>query len=277
MQIPEAWEEQARKIIAKPGVVLVIGKVNAGKSTLTRYLLQAAADRGLKAAVVDTDLGQASFGPPTCMSLTPWPASPTSFRFVGATSPAGHLLQVTVGARLLVERARDQGAGVVLVDTSGMVHGPQGTLLKQFKIELIRPHYLLVLQKGGELEGLLERIPHPSGMELCRLPVSPEARPRSAAERTLYRRGRFAAYFQEAQLRWIHLRRPRRILSGLPPWTGRVVGLFHLSGETLGLGLVRRHDSDKVELLTPVAKSGAIRFLQVSAVRLGEDWQEVHS
>ena len=277
MHIPDAWREQARKIISKPGVALVIGRVNTGKSTLTRYLLQAALHAGLKALVVDTDLGQASIGPPTCMSLTPWPDGPTNFRFVGATSPAGQLLQVTVGAKLLVERAREQGAGLVVVDTSGMVQGPQGTLLKRFKIELIRPRYLLVLQKGGELEGLLGKIPRPSGMELCRLPLSPDARPRSAAERTLYRQERFAAYFQEAAARWIDLRRPMRFLSGLPPRAGRVVGLINPAGETLGLGVMRRHAAERVELLTPVLESEPIRFLEVSGVRLDEDCRELHA
>lgn len=271
------WSSVGRKIIKKPGAVLVMGRVNSGKSTLTRFLVQQGRDQGRRVSVVDADLGQASFGPPTCISLCFWSqATPPILRFIGSTSPAGHLLQVTVGTELLVERAKSNGAELLVVDTSGMVQGQLGMLLKLHKIELIRPDYLLVLQRGRELSPLLERIPRIPGVEICPLPVSPAARTRSAEERSHYRKESFQAYFNEAQLRSLALRRPRRILIGLYPSIGRLMGLLDEAGETLGLGIVKRYDSKngRMDLITPVDLEKT-RMVQGGTLRLKEDWSEM--
>src|SRR5579863_987725 len=278
MHLPEAWVEQAEKITAEPGIVLVIGRSNAGKSTLIRFLTEAASQRGLGAWVIDADLGQASFGPPTCMSLTVWPGKgPPVLRFIGSTSPAGRLPQVIVGIKLLVDRAVVQGARLVLADTSGMVQGHQGILLKQCKVEMIRPRYLLVLQKGTELERLLKTLPSLAGMEIVRLPVSEQMRVRPAPERSLYRQRQFAAHFQSAELRSVSRPWSEVGLSGPEPAPGRLVGLLNCAGETLGLGVVRRCFSGGLELFTPVSKTEQIRFLQVSTVHFGEGWTELPS
>jgi polynucleotide 5'-hydroxyl-kinase GRC3/NOL9 len=281
MMFPEEWIELGKKVVKRAGIALVIGKTDAGKSTLIRYLLQLALNQRRRVAVVDADIGQASFGPPTCMSLTLWPefspAAPDArsiLRFIGSTSPAGHLLQVVVGVKLLVERALMSKAELILIDTSGMVQGPLGILLKRHKIELVHPTHLLVLQKEQEMEGLLERLHLMSGTEVYRLPVSPQSRSRSAAERRAYRQQRFAAYFQDFPARWINLSHPRYLLSGFSPSMGRLLGLLDASGETLGLGVIRRYGSGRIELITPVTSLDTIRILQPARIRLGRDWSE---
>ncbi len=278
---PTEWTELGERIVEKVGIALVIGKTDAGKSTLIRYLLRLALDRGRRVAVVDADVGQASFGPPTCMSLTLWPEfSPAAadvrpiLRFIGSTSPVGHLLQVVVGVKLLVERAQMSKAGLILIDTSGMVQGPLGTLLKRHKVELVHPTHLLVLQKAREMEGLLNRMHLTLATKVNRLPVSPQSRSRSSAERRAYRQQRFAAYFQDIPARWINLSHPRRLLSGFSPSTGRLLGLLDASGGTLGLGVIRRCGSGRLELITPVTSLDAIRVLQPARIRLGRDWNE---
>jgi polynucleotide 5'-hydroxyl-kinase GRC3/NOL9 len=274
MQVPVSWVDLGRKLRAR-GVVLVVGQVNAGKSTLVRYLAHRASEEGLRTALVDADLGQASFGPPTCMSLMFWPAHASpALRFIGATSPAGHLLESIVGVKLLVERALAKRAQRVLIDTSGMATGPLGTTLKLHKIELVHPDDLVVLQRESELEGLLDRLPRLPKMRVHRLAVSPEARARGPAERSAYRRSRFEDYFKEAEVRSISLRRPRRLLLGPPLTPGRLVGLIDAAGETLGLGVVKYRDSEKVEMFTPVAKNESVRTLRGGVLRLKEDWTE---
>jgi polynucleotide 5'-hydroxyl-kinase GRC3/NOL9 len=279
MQIPESWDAAAKSIVEASGIALVVGKVNAGKSTLTRYLLRVGSDRGLRTAVVDADLGQSNFGPPACLSLAFLSSSASvssiALRFVGATSPAGHLLQVTVGVKLLVERARAGGADLVIVDTSGMIQGPHGTLLKRHKIELVCPDHLLILQKGGELEGFLGRLPCPSEMKVHRLSISTEARVRSAAERSAHRQKQFAAYFEDAGARTIHLSRPHRIVLGPRPAVGRLIGLLDAAGDTVGLGRIRHADAGRIGLITPVNSFDSVRFLQTGSVRLKEDWSEM--
>ncbi|HLG22635.1 MAG TPA: Clp1/GlmU family protein [Candidatus Manganitrophaceae bacterium] len=273
MKALETWIDLGKRVLDRGGVALVIGKVDTGKSTLARTLLRLALDAGRRVAIVDSDIGQAGFGPPACMSLTLPPRRPI-LRFIGATSPAGHLLQVTVGVKLLVERAWLSGADLIIVDTSGMIQGPLGILLKLHKIELVHPNTLLVLQKEDELKSLLQRVPHLPDMEISLLPVSREARVRSPAERRAYRRRRFSAYFEKARAGWIDLSLPGRMIFGPSPSVGSLAGLLDAKGETLGLGVVKRLDANKALLLTPVKTPGAVRFLQISSIRLGPDWEE---
>ena len=274
MQLPDAWMDAARKLAGKGGTALVIGRVDAGKSTLIRYLRERASEAGRRVAVVDADIGQASFGPPACMTLFFPPHKPT-LRFIGATSPARHLVEVVVGVKRLVERAQADGAALVLIDTSGMVEGRLGHLLKRHKIELVHPETLLVLEKNRELAPLLEEVPHLKKREIMRLPTSPAARSRSAAARRACRQERFAASFQEAHPRWIDLLEPRRILLGEPMEPGALVGLLDPHGETLGLGMVRRSERHRAELQTPLSALERIRFPQVSSLRLGPAWEEI--
>ncbi|HEY5599864.1 MAG TPA: hypothetical protein VIK48_04160, partial [Candidatus Manganitrophaceae bacterium] len=53
-----------------------------------------------------------------------------------------------------------------------------------------------------------------------------------------------------------------------------LAGLLDAKGETLGLGVVKRLDANKALLLTPVKTPGAVRFLRISSIRLGPDWEE---
>jgi polynucleotide 5'-hydroxyl-kinase GRC3/NOL9 len=276
MQLPPSWIRIGDRTVEKGGVALAIGKMNTGKSTLVRYLLERALETGRRAAVVDADIGQTGFGPPTCMTLH-FPPNEPILRFIGATHPAGHLLEVVVGVKRLIERAEEAGAELILVDTSGMVEGRLGHRLKRHKIESVRPSTLLVLQRDRELAPLLEAIPRLVGMERFLLPTSPETRSRSAAARHLYRQEQFTRYFQKAEPRWVDLSRPKRILSGEPVEPGALVGLLDLEGETLGLGVVLRIENKRAELSTPISSIEKVRSLQVSSLRLGPHWEEIPS
>ncbi|NIM04515.1 MAG: hypothetical protein GTO55_01255, partial [Armatimonadetes bacterium] len=98
--IPPAWEKTLRSISEQEGLCLVIGPVDAGKSTFCLL----AADYGLQArrkpALLDTDPGQSDIGPPAALglALVEKPlyrfeeAVPAALHFIGATSPVGHLL-----------------------------------------------------------------------------------------------------------------------------------------------------------------------------------------
>lgn len=276
MDLPSHWQPEAEGLLRVGGVAVLIGRTDTGKSTLTRWISDLAVEARREVAVVDADIGQSSFGPATCISLTYLPSKgPAVLRFIGATHPVGHFLEVIVGTKLLVDRARAAGAGLILVDTSGMVQGPLGMLLKRHKVELVRPDHLLVLQKAAELEGLLSRLPILPQTAIRRLPVSPEARVRSIAERRAHRQRQFAEYFQEASFLSIGFGRGSPILHGPRPGVGRLVGLLDGTGETVGMGRVQHRDRGSITLLTPVRSVASIRHLQVGSLRLREDWTEV--
>ncbi|KAG6534504.1 polynucleotide 5'-hydroxyl-kinase NOL9-like [Zingiber officinale] len=71
--IPLDWAHAAESIVSAsfpPPVVFVCGPKNSGKSTFSRYLLNALLPRYGRVGYLDTDVGQPDFSPPGCVSLT---------------------------------------------------------------------------------------------------------------------------------------------------------------------------------------------------------------
>jgi len=185
---------------------MLLGAVDTGKSTFCAVLASAAARAGRRAAVVDADVGQSDVGPPACvgMGLLSRPiqrlaeVSASALYFVGSTSPAGHLLPALVGARLTVEAAQRAGADLVVVDTTGMVHGSAARMLKMSKIDALRPSHLVALQRGGEVEHLLAPYAKARRPVIHRLPVSARAEVRTREQRAAARKAAFQRYFESA-------------------------------------------------------------------------------
>ena len=138
LDIPPAWDWSADQIVRhKWRKILVLGGVDRGKSTYCRFLTRRCLETGQRVAVVDTDVGQKDIGPPATLTLG-YPevaqslaeVPPVAWYFLGATSPAGHLLPMIVGVRQLVDTAR---AAYVIINTTGFVTGP-GRVLKSYKM-----------------------------------------------------------------------------------------------------------------------------------------------
>lgn len=73
--IPEEWEEAADtvaydSVTSPPPVCVICGPPNSGKTTFSRHLLNVLIHRYKRVAYLDTDVGQAEFTPPGCLSLT---------------------------------------------------------------------------------------------------------------------------------------------------------------------------------------------------------------
>jgi polynucleotide 5'-hydroxyl-kinase GRC3/NOL9 len=119
--------------------------------------------------------------------------------FVGSTAPQGHLLPTVIGTRLMTEKALRLGFERVIVDTSGLVQGEMGRLLKQHKIDLVDPDLVLCLQRNGECEHILRPYGAGSRPEVLRLVSCGVARRRSQEERRQHRERSLQAYFQAAR------------------------------------------------------------------------------
>jgi polynucleotide 5'-hydroxyl-kinase GRC3/NOL9 len=205
LDIPPAWEDAARRFLDIAGLTMVVGAPDTGKSTLCQYLVYRAYVAGFPVALVDLDLGQSHLGPPGALGLGLFPPRfpgdrglfPEGLYFIGQTSPAGAILDVAVGCRVLVDQARAQGVTRLLVNTSGLVHGFAAHRLKQAQVELLRPQLLLALERERELSPLLRTLDQGSGA-LLTLPVSSCAVRRSLEERRFYREDRFRRYWQKS-------------------------------------------------------------------------------
>lgn len=156
--IPESWTRLSD--IAKDARrIIVIGEADVGKSGLSLYLANSLINSGYKVGIVDSDIGQSDIGPPTTIGLsildhpypTYWDLPLTEAYFVGDKSPAGHLLPMVVGTGKMVDKALELGADIVVVNTTGYVHGGPARALKRFKIEAIDPDLIVLLERDGEL------------------------------------------------------------------------------------------------------------------------------
>lgn len=100
---------------------MVAGPVNAGKTTLARWLAAQVSER-YRTLFLDADPGQSLIGPPTTLALSRVPIDPDRWlrlRFVGHISPEGHLLQMLSGLVRLVEAARWHRAQRLVIDLPG--------------------------------------------------------------------------------------------------------------------------------------------------------------
>jgi polynucleotide 5'-hydroxyl-kinase GRC3/NOL9 len=179
--------------------VLVLGAVDRGKSTYCAFLSQRCLAAGLCVAVVDTDIGQKDVGPPATLTLGYPEATqslaevlPVAWYFIGATSPAGHLLPMIVGLRHLLDSAR---AACIIMNTTGFIHGP-GRVLKGYKIEAVQPDVIVALEQGRELRALLQAHRH---YRILRVPPSAHATTKTQEQRRAARERAFGVYFAAAQ------------------------------------------------------------------------------
>jgi polynucleotide 5'-hydroxyl-kinase GRC3/NOL9 len=204
--IDPAWEPGVAAAAAAR-VALVIGETDAGKTSFTTFLAATLLDRGHSVAVVDADLGQSDIGPPTTVGLGRLrqpverlgDAEVLGLYFVGSTSPQGHVLPTVLGTRLLTEKALRLGFDRVIVDTSGLVQGELGRLLKQHKIDFVDPDVVLCLQKSAECEHILRPYAPGGRPAVVRLPAAGGARRRSQEERRQHRERSLQAYLAGAR------------------------------------------------------------------------------
>ena len=265
---------------------VLIGGLDTGKSTLSRELLRAAVDAGRPSAYIDADLGQKTIGPPATVSLKairapadlegPVLAEADELWFVGSTSPEGHLLQVVTGVANLFGRAKDAGADFVVVDSSGLVSGIYGQILKYHKVEMLRPDLVVGLQRGEELLPLLGVIQRFFDTEVVPLGVHPGVVPTTVEQRAENRERSMAHYFS----RELHRFRvkPTVFMPALPPLFDLkqldrlLVGLSDGAGGYLGIGYLELVPGEEaLRLISPVAEGP--KALRLGAVRLDEAYR----
>lgn len=218
----QPWERAFEKV-GKARVTMVIGAADTGKTSLVASLADALNKSGRTCGIVDADMGQSTIGPPTTIGLggvysadenLP-PIDHKGIYFVGAPSPKGHLLPAVIGTKRMVDKALELGFDHILIDTTGLVHGLLGEVLKGYKVELIQPDLLIVLQRQGECEHLLRRfriLPIPDTIVVS---PSEKVRRKSPAERRAFREKALLSYFADSAKRTLNLKQMSLIDSPL--------------------------------------------------------------
>ena len=201
------WERLTRKLVQPQQIVLVIGATDVGKSTFCRFLIERGVTSGLRVGFVDADVGQSQIGPPTTIGLKIFASNgatesledsePDALYFVGWTSPERHLLQCVTGTRLMVDTALKSGADFIVVDTTGYIEGDTAVVLKQHKIELIKPTHLICLHRSRELETIVAPFEGNDAIQTHHLPPHRSVRSKSDDFRRNYRESSFSCYFSD--------------------------------------------------------------------------------
>ena len=264
--------------------VLFVGGLDAGKSTLARATAAFALRLGRTVAYLDADVAQKTVGPPATVGLKHIRepddltlerlAHADALGFVGSTSPQDHLLPMVGALARLRDRARAEGSDLIVVDTSGLVSGIWGQLVKYYKVDMLEPDLVVGLQRGQELEPILGVIQRFFGVEVVELPIHPSVVPTSVEQRSAQRERAMADYFR-GDLQRFRVK-PTVFMPTLPPLFDLreldrlLVGLSDGAGGFTGLGYLEHVPEDGgLRLISPVAE--APKALRLGSVRLEDD------
>jgi polynucleotide 5'-hydroxyl-kinase GRC3/NOL9 len=251
------WETLLSTTLKVKGAVMIMGTTDSGKTTLARYLITHLLTEGVKVSLVDTDVGQTSLGLPGTISMKVFPSLedledfiPDRMFFVGVVNPATAIPLIIRTAGTAVGKCREK-SDIVLMDTSGLVSGRIGEVLKTGKIRAVRPEHIIAVQREDEIEHILRLA---GDIDISRVVASGTVKKRDTGKRIRYREKKYESYFREVQQAeyLVDLRdtgpfykgremSPGR--SGFPK--GNVIGL-NRGDETLALGLLTEIAEDRV-------------------------------
>jgi polynucleotide 5'-hydroxyl-kinase GRC3/NOL9 len=255
------WEEALAQIVEAGGTALLVGGTDTGKTTFCALLINAALAAGRQVAVVDGDVGQSEIGPPGCvgMGLPSEPVrslvdvAPAALAFVGAVSPRAHLLEHAAAVRQMADAARAALPDLLVVDTTGMLQGPAARRLKHAKFALLAPEHVVALQRGRECEPILAPLRHADRVRVHRLPVPAIITVKPSALRAQRRAGRFARYFENAELRLYNF--DDVVMTGTWLNTGPPLAphLLRFASNALGVRVYHAEECDRqISLMTSV-------------------------
>lgn len=257
------WQALLDVIVGSRGAVMIVGATDSGKSTLARYLVSQILKKDISVSLVDTDVGQTSLGLPGTISVKVFSSVkdledflPDKMFFTGTVNPALRISLITSLAGKAVETSRRMSE-IVLIDTSGLVSGRLGEVLKTGKVRAIRPEHIVAIQKKDEIEHVLKMV---DDVRVFRVASSAMVKSRDVARRTRYRQEKYEEYFGDAGAEEFLVRAKDtefyyddRIFgqkSTVFP-KGNVIGL-NRGEETLALGLLTETTGDSITFSSPL-------------------------
>lgn len=196
-EVLDEWERVVSSLDPK-GVVLILGAMDMGKSTMAALLGNKALARGYRVAVVDADVGQNDLGPPTTVSLSRLTRYVTHLRqlsaekslFLQSTSLERVWRRALDGIARAVRYAVEAwGADSVVVNTDGWIADEEAVTFKRALIERLRPSWIVAIQAERELAPILDGVPNV--VSTC---PPPAAKAKSREDRKIHREMGYGRY-----------------------------------------------------------------------------------
>jgi polynucleotide 5'-hydroxyl-kinase GRC3/NOL9 len=168
--IPGSWKNAAERILAsgeKPLTLMILGKVDVGKSSFCTFLANTALRSKKKIAVVDGDLGQSDVGPPASIGYGRvkrpikdlFEVDADNVFFIGVTTPSGVMARVIIGlAKMKNEALEKFSPEFLIVNTDGWIEGEDAANYKLSLVESVNPDIVVGLQQQGELAHILNAL-----------------------------------------------------------------------------------------------------------------------
>lgn len=159
------WEDVIHRIFCAmrtiPESILVTGPTDAGKTTLSTYIINQAINRGLRPAIIDADIGQGDLAPPTAIGcgivesqiLDLREVVTKYFEFVGSTNPTGYDRLISRSVRRLFNQLKKKKGdfgkvNMIVINTDGYVTG-EGLSGKIAIANKIQPDVIICLGENA--------------------------------------------------------------------------------------------------------------------------------
>lgn len=274
--------EALARTAAAPGVTMLIGGLDTGKTTVAVDAIRFALADGHTPVLVDADVGISTVGPPACVGMKVFQdeadleriSQPDGLHFVGAITSARLVLQQVVATAVMVEQARRRG-NVIIIDTTAVASGVSGETLKYHKAELCRPDRVIALQRGEEMEPVVGMLRRFLDLDVVTAPTDPGLNPLGPDERAHKRVEAFARALEPPLTRWKV--RPTVFAPTLPVGLnlGRLhnvlVGVQDATGGCLGLGVLQV-EQDTLRVMTNVGEG--MTGLRLGSLRIDPETYE---
>lgn len=217
--IPDSWRKAVAEVLShqKPCTVMVLGDVDAGKTSFSTFLTNMSLQYKVQPAIIDVDLGQSDIGPPTSIgfiliskpSADLFSEKPAAIFFTGQTSAKGITKRVGLGLEAILSQAQERKGDLTVINTDGWIKGDGAHAYKKWLIRKARSDVIVGIQGSDELEPILSPM-EKEGFKALRLSPSPAVQKRGREERQALREQSYKKYLGEPTLRslqmnWVEL------------------------------------------------------------------------
>jgi polynucleotide 5'-hydroxyl-kinase GRC3/NOL9 len=285
--IPSSWDKPLEAILSvqkKPAVVLVLGKIDSGKSSYCTYLVNKLVDGKCRVAVLDGDLGQSDIGSSGTVgyAVTSKPVTDLydlkleNAFFVGVTSPLMAIARTVEGLAALKAEIFQRPLDFVVVNTDGWVADDIAVQYKTALVKELKPDVIVGVQVADELDGLIANIEQ----TVLTVELSSCLRQRTAEKRKNLREMTYARYLKDAKLQCYPMSQLTvETRDALPryqaPEKGVLVGLYGSEGKFLGIGVLREINQVRRVLKVQTAVSTKPSRIVIGKVCLDEKLREI--
>jgi polynucleotide 5'-hydroxyl-kinase GRC3/NOL9 len=284
---PPSWDKPIEAILGlqkRPVVVMILGGIDCGKSSLCTYLLNKLIDGKRKVAILDGDLGQSDIGPSATVGYgftsrcipELYNLKLKNAFFVGVTSPITALSKTIEGLTTIETEVLQGQADFVLINTDGFVSGEVAVKYKTDLVKALKPDVIIAIQMQDELAPLIASLQTP----IFTVEPSFALKQRPPEKRKIIREMTYSRYLKNAKLQCYPKSQmtiePRNAIPNKQePEKGILLGIYSRGNKFLGIGVLREVNSLRKTLKVQTAVSAKPFRVVIGKVFINEKFQEI--